>query len=69
MYSRQSLLLTLLLLPSIAVSQSSDYVVPRTTDGYPDLQGIFTFRTLTPLPSLVILYILIAGVAVAPRIH
>ena len=50
MYLRQSLLLLLLLaFPAVTFSQSSSYRAPRTADGYPDLQGIFTFRTLTPM--------------------
>ena len=37
------------LLSPLAVSQPSAYELPRTPDGHPDLQGTFTFRTLTPM--------------------
>ena len=37
------------LLSPLAVSQPSDYEPPRAPDGHPDLQGTFTFRTLTPM--------------------
>ncbi len=37
------------LLSPLAVSQPSAYEPPRTPDGHPDLQGTFTFRTLTPM--------------------
>ena len=33
----------------VAAQQSADYVLPRTADGQPDLQGVWDFRTLTPL--------------------
>ena len=37
-----------LILPSLGVmAQSTD--MPRTEHGFPDLQGIYTYRTLTPL--------------------
>ncbi len=36
-----------LLAPCFALAQSSD--LARTEHGYPDLQGIYTYRTLTPL--------------------
>ena len=39
---------SLLLLSTSALAQG-DYVVPRTEHGQPDLQGTFTFRTITPL--------------------
>ena len=33
-----------------AVAQSTDPTMPmRTPDGQPDVSGIFTFRTLTPM--------------------
>jgi hypothetical protein len=38
------------LLPTAADAQSGDAPAPmRTAEGYPDISGIFTFRTLTPL--------------------
>ena len=37
------------LLSPLAVSQPSAYELPTTPDGHPDLQGTFTFRTLTPM--------------------
>lgn len=37
------------LLSPLALSQPSGYEPPRTPDGHPDLQGTFTFRTLTPM--------------------
>ena len=38
------------LLPAGADAQSGDAPTPmRTAEGYPDISGIFTFRTLTPL--------------------
>ena len=39
----------MLLLSPLALSQPSGYEPPRTPDGHPDLQGTFTFRTLTPM--------------------
>ena len=32
-----------------ATSQPNEWTVPRTPDGQPDLQGIWDFRTITPL--------------------
>lgn len=37
-----------LLLPLSAHAQVSGYVVPRTVDGAPDLQGMWTSNTITP---------------------
>ena len=37
------------LLSPLAVSPPSAYAPPRAPDGHPDLQGTFTFRTLTPM--------------------
>ncbi len=34
--------------PAIAVGPSAKYVVPRTPDGHPDLQGIWANRSVTP---------------------
>src|SRR5579864_6679406 len=38
-----------LLAPAVLVGQSSSWTAPRTPDGQPDLQGIWTNGTLTPL--------------------
>ena len=53
MRSRMCVLIAMLLVvPIVGVAQSgsnaSDEVL-RTPDGQPDISGIFTFRTLTPL--------------------
>jgi hypothetical protein len=32
-----------------ALAQSASWTTPRTADGHPDLQGVWDFRTLTPL--------------------
>ena len=42
------------LVPGAAFGQSetelrSSWTAPRTPDGVPDLQGVFTFRTITPM--------------------
>jgi hypothetical protein len=41
----------LLLAPLVALGQgtANNWTPPRTADGVPDVQGIFTFRTITPL--------------------
>ena len=45
-----TLTLVLTLAPSPALAQAGDRAMPmRTPDGQPDVSGIFTFRTLTPL--------------------
>ena len=45
-----TLAIVLTLTPSPALAQSGDPTMPmRTPDGQPDVSGIFTFRTLTPL--------------------
>lgn len=50
MTSRNFLIVVFMsLLSPLAVSQPSAYEPPRTPDGHPDLQGTFTFRTLTPM--------------------
>jgi hypothetical protein len=38
-----------LLVPASAAGQSRDWTPPRLPDGTPDIQGTFTFRTITPL--------------------
>ena len=38
-----------LLIAAPAAAQSREWQPPRTPDGKPDLQGTFTFRTITPL--------------------
>lgn len=42
-------LLTALLAAGLAQAQTSPYQAPRTADGAPDLQGIWTNNTITPL--------------------
>ena len=45
-----TLAIVLMLAPSPALAQQDDRTMPmRTPDGQPDVSGIFTFRTLTPL--------------------
>ncbi|MCY4265210.1 MAG: hypothetical protein OXE78_10165 [Gammaproteobacteria bacterium] len=49
---RFTIALSSILLASLAVGQTSaqyDYQVPRTTDGHPDLQGVWENNTITPL--------------------
>lgn len=43
------LLLTAILVPGVLFAQSVDYEVPRTVDGVPDFQGMWTNNTITPL--------------------
>jgi len=43
-------LVAVLIAPTLALAQSGNTDMPlRTPDGQPDISGIFTFRTLTPL--------------------
>ena len=43
-------LVAVLIAPSLTLAQSGNTDMPlRTPDGHPDISGIFTFRTLTPL--------------------
>lgn len=45
-----ALLCTLLILPFTGLlAQDADYRAPRTADGVPDLQGMWTSNTITPL--------------------
>ena len=48
---RKAIVLSLLLLPSMSWSapSASKWQVPRTADGQPDLQGMWTNATITPL--------------------
>ena len=46
--SLTSLLLTSSIL-SVSVVSAQDYIVPRTIDGQPDLQGLWTNDTITPI--------------------
>ncbi|MDO9319866.1 MAG: hypothetical protein Q7V56_16955 [Gammaproteobacteria bacterium] len=43
------LLLLNLSLPNTVLAQQASYTVPRTADGKPDLQGLWTNNTITPL--------------------
>ena len=38
-----------LLIPAVAAGQDGAWQAPRTPDGRPDLQGVWDFRSLTPL--------------------
>jgi hypothetical protein len=44
-----SVLAVTMLVPAPAAGQSRKWTPPRTPDGKPDIQGTFTFRTITPL--------------------
>ena len=46
---RAILMLAGLAVSGIALAQNSNYQVPRTVDGAPDLQGMWTSNTITPL--------------------
>ena len=37
------------LIPGSASGQTEAWKEPRTSDGVPDLQGVYTFRTITPM--------------------
>jgi hypothetical protein len=41
--------LALALMPAIPMAQTKQWTAPRTPDGHPDLQGIWDFRSATPL--------------------
>ena len=36
-------------LPALGQAKTDRWIPPRTADGSPDIQGLFTFRTITPL--------------------
>ena len=36
-------------LPALGQAETEHWTPPRTADGRPDIQGLFTFRTITPL--------------------
>ena len=42
-------LLSLFVLPAVAQAQAASSALPRTAAGQPDLQGVWDFRTITPL--------------------
>ena len=44
-----SLIAAVILMASFVAAQSQDYIVPRTPDGQPDLQGLWTNDTITPM--------------------
>ena len=49
MRNGRQLLIGFILIFSLGSAAQSAYEPPRTSSGHPDLQGIFTWRTLTPL--------------------
>jgi hypothetical protein len=46
---RQYLIITALLLPALYLAQTRTYTAAKTADGKPDLQGVWTNVTVTPL--------------------
>ena len=44
-----SLIAAVILMASFVSAQSQDYIVPRTPHGQPDLQGLWTNDTITPM--------------------
>ena len=44
-----SLIALVIPMASFVSAQSQDYIVPRTPDGQPDLQGLWTNDTITPM--------------------
>src|SRR6476646_4465119 len=49
MKSALYLIVAALLLPVLSLAQTKPYAAPRTADGKPDLQGVWTNVTVTPL--------------------
>lgn len=47
--SATGLLILAALAPLSSAAQTNDYIAPRTVDGRPDLQGMWTNNTITPL--------------------
>ena len=45
----RSLIAAVIPMASFVSAQSQDYIVPRTPDGQPDLQGLWTNDTITPM--------------------
>ena len=48
-HASSTLTFALVLAAGLVGAQSQDYIVPRTPDGQPDLQGLWTNDTITPM--------------------
>lgn len=48
-HATSTLTFALVLAAGLVGAQSQDYIVPRTPDGQPDLQGLWTNDTITPM--------------------
>ena len=48
-HATSTLTFALFLTAGLVGAQSQDYIVPRTADGQPDLQGLWTNDTITPM--------------------
>ena len=48
-HASSTLTFALVLAAGLGGAQSQDYIVPRTPDGQPDLQGLWTNDTITPM--------------------
>jgi hypothetical protein len=48
-HATSTLTFALFLAAGLVGAQSQDYIVPRTADGQPDLQGLWTNDTITPM--------------------
>ena len=48
-HATSALTFALVLAAGLVGAQSQDYIVPRTPDGQPDLQGLWTNDTITPM--------------------